>query len=213
MTLKEYQKRALKNLNPTIAGSRKESMRYCCMGLLEETGEVVAELRKPLYKGNFHEKPLNKEAIAGELGDMIWYMALICKNARINIMKLESTELDEGGTENRKKLINNSIQLGRDSGEVLKRYLEFSKGERKRIELEKRLGNQYDRLIKLANSLNTTVEDVLRISLAKSLIKQYRNIVKLSSELNISIEDILRMNLEKLDDRYESKKEYERVDE
>ena len=90
MELKEYQEEALKRLNPTIANKDKESMRFACMGLLEEAGEVVAELRKPLYKGNFHEKALNKKAITSELGDVMWYIALTCRNNDIDIEKLES---------------------------------------------------------------------------------------------------------------------------
>ena len=45
MKLREYQEKALKRLNPFIANKDKESMRFACMGLLEESGEVIAELR------------------------------------------------------------------------------------------------------------------------------------------------------------------------
>ena len=76
-TAKSYIENNFKEVNKD-----KESMRFACMGLLEEAGEVVAELRKPLYKGNFHEKALNKKAITSELGDVMWYIALTCRNKK-----------------------------------------------------------------------------------------------------------------------------------
>ena len=66
------------------------------MGLVEETGEIIAELRKPLFKGNFHEKPLDTEEIKKELGDLMWYIALICKNANIDTEQLKDIEVKEG---------------------------------------------------------------------------------------------------------------------
>lgn len=173
MELREYQKEALKRLNPTIANKDEESMRFACRGLLEEAGEVVAELRKPLYKGNFHEKALDKKAIIGEFGDVMWYMALMCRNNDIDIEKINS-EIDTNKyCFNREKLIKKSIKLGRQSGIISKRYIEYSKGK---IEKEK---------------------------LEKSLRNQYKNILKISAMLDISIEDILKMNIEKANYRYD----------
>ncbi len=174
MLLKKYQQQALKKLNPSISNSSKESMRYCCMGILEETGEIVSEIRKPLYKGNFHEKPLDKEAIKGELGDLVWYIALICKNTGIDMDSLSKNIIDEQDEEDRDILIKNSIKLGKASGKIVQNYLKYNKGKVKKEKLE------------------------------KSLRKQYKNILKLSNELNIKIDDILEMNLEKVDSRYKS---------
>ena len=61
MKLEEYKSQAITRLNKSIAHNEKEKMNYACMGLFEETGEVIAEFRKPLFKGNFHEKPLDIE--------------------------------------------------------------------------------------------------------------------------------------------------------
>ena len=85
MKLEEYKSQAITRLNKSIAHNEKEKMNYACMGLFEETGEVIAEFRKPLFKGNFHEKPLDIEDIKSELGDLMWYLALICKNTDIDM--------------------------------------------------------------------------------------------------------------------------------
>ena len=58
-------------------------------------GEIIAELRKPLFKGNFHEKPLDTEEIKKELGDLMWYIALICKNANSDTDQLKDIEIKE----------------------------------------------------------------------------------------------------------------------
>ena len=89
MELEEYKQIAVQRLNKTIAHNDKEKMYYACMGLMEETGEVIAELRKPLFKGNFHEKSLDIEEIKSELGDLMWYIALICRNCNINMNQIK----------------------------------------------------------------------------------------------------------------------------
>lgn len=173
MDLNKYQELALERLNPTIANKDKEGMRFCCMGLLEEAGEVIAELRKPLYKGNFHEKPLDKDAIKGELGDIIWYMALACRNNDIDIGKIDINIEEPEGDFNRKKIIKRGIKIGRQSGIIAKRYIQYNKKE---IEKEK---------------------------LEKSIRKQYKNILKISNMLGISIDDILEENIKKANSRYD----------
>ena len=66
MKLEEYKSQAITRLNKSIAHNEKEKMNYACMGLFEETGEVIAEFRKQLFKGNFHEKPLDIEDLKSE---------------------------------------------------------------------------------------------------------------------------------------------------
>ena len=46
MKLEEYKSQAITRLNKSIAHNEKEKMNYACMGLFEETGEVIAEFRK-----------------------------------------------------------------------------------------------------------------------------------------------------------------------
>lgn len=174
MTLDQYQEEALKRLNPIIAKKDKESMRFCCMGLLEEAGEIVAELRKSLYKGNFHEKPFNKDAIEEELGDLIWYIALTCKNNDIDMCQICNFDIEENKKSfNREKIIKKGIKIGRQSGIISKRYIKYYN---KKVEKEK---------------------------LEKSVKKQYKNILKISNMLDIQIDNILDKNVEKVNNRYD----------
>ena len=121
MDLLEYKNVALQRLNKTISDNPKESMRYSCMGLIEETGEIVAELRKPLFKGNFHEKALDLHHIKSELGDLIWYIALMCKDYNVNIEDLEKFQTTENNIQlpKREKIIQVAINMGKSTGQIV----------------------------------------------------------------------------------------------
>ena len=175
LTLKDYQVLALQRLNPNIIKTPEESMRFCCMGLLEETGEVVSELRKPLYKGNFHEKKLDKEAIMGEIGDLIWYIAFACRNNKINIEKLEEDEIEEESEEDREKIIDNSLKLGKQSGKIVRAYLKYHDGKIKKEKLEKALRKQYKNIIKLAGELNLSMDSILINNIEKCMHRYDKN--------------------------------------
>ena len=166
MKLREYQEKALKRLNPSIANKDKESMRFACMGLLEESGEVIAELRKPLYKGNFHEKPLDKKAITSELGDVMWYIALICRNNSIDIEKINSKIDINQNPFDREKLIKKSINMGRQSGVIAKRYIKYSK-DKIEISVKNKDGNNIVKFIDdieigpIGKTLMSNIEDTI----------------------------------------------------
>lgn len=69
MTINEYQKLAMKTLNPELA--EKDVLINGVMGLCGESGEAIDIVKKWLAQG--HE--LDKEKLAKELGDICWYLA------------------------------------------------------------------------------------------------------------------------------------------
>ena len=177
MNLVEYKNIALQRLNKTIADNQKESMRYSCMGLIEETGEIIAELRKPLFKGNFHEKTLDIPNIKSELGDLIWYMALMCKDYNVNIEELENFKTTEKNIQlpKREELIRVAINMGQSTGQIVQSCIQI-----------------YNK-----NEINNELTNKMR--------EQYKNINELTSILNISIEQILEENIKKINSRYTEK--------
>ena len=162
MNLEEYKNEALKRLNKSIAFDQKENMYYACMGLIEETGEVVAELRKPLFKGNFHEKSLDKEEIKSELGDLMWYISLICKNANINMNQLKEYKIDENTQiSKREELIQISINMGQVAGQIVEKYMKvYAKNDNKE-ELIEKINEQYENICELAEKFNMTIDEIL----------------------------------------------------
>ena len=69
MTINEYQRLAMKTLNPEL--SKKDILINGVMGLCGESGEAIDIVKKWLAQG--HE--LGKEHLAKELGDVAWYLA------------------------------------------------------------------------------------------------------------------------------------------
>ena len=69
MTINEYQRLAMKTLNPEL--SNKDILINGVMGLCGESGEAIDIVKKWLAQG--HE--LDKEHLAKELGDVAWYLA------------------------------------------------------------------------------------------------------------------------------------------
>jgi NTP pyrophosphatase (non-canonical NTP hydrolase) len=91
MNFKEY----TENMKRT-AGSlelNNESLCWGAMGISGEAGEVTDYLKKVV----FHKHELNKEKLAEELGDVLWYLACTAeligydleKVAEMNIEKLK----------------------------------------------------------------------------------------------------------------------------
>lgn len=54
------------------------------MGVLGLTGEA-GEVSDIVKKGIFHEKGINKEHLQKELGDVMWYIAMICHACGFNM--------------------------------------------------------------------------------------------------------------------------------
>lgn len=69
MNINEYQKLAMKTLNPKLSG--KDILINSVMGLCGESGEAIDIVKKWLMQG--HE--LDKEKLKKELGDIAWYLA------------------------------------------------------------------------------------------------------------------------------------------
>lgn len=184
MKLEEYKDTAIQRLNKSILYDKKENMNYAFMGLIEETGEIIAELRKSLFKGNFHEKALNKEGIKGELGDLMWYIALICKNLNIDMNQLkEKNQKEEIDIAKREIMIYTAIKMGEISGKIIEQYQQVEKG----------------------NSLQNLIEKIQ---------EQYQNVCELANQLDLTLDEILEANIEKAYSRYneegKSTREYEK---
>ena len=93
MNFNEYQKEAVKTAIYT------DPIIYPALGLGNEAGEVQGKVKKWLRDDMF-----NKEDIAAEIGDVLWYIAALCRDLEIdmadvalnNLAKLKSRQ--ERGT-------------------------------------------------------------------------------------------------------------------
>lgn len=77
----------------TTLTNQQESMALHALGLAGEAGEVCDEIKKHL----FHDKPLDRDKIVMEVGDVLWYIDRLLLNLgasiddamRANIYKLD----------------------------------------------------------------------------------------------------------------------------
>lgn len=96
MKLNDYQTKA----RSTAVYPIDDSIIYPALGLVSEAGEVVGKIKKTLrdFNGNFNAN--QKHKIADELGDVLWYVAVLAEDlgydltgiAEMNLAKLKSRQ-------------------------------------------------------------------------------------------------------------------------
>jgi NTP pyrophosphatase (non-canonical NTP hydrolase) len=74
MNFNEYQEEAVKTAIYT------DPIIYPALGLGNEAGEVQGKVKKWLRDDTF-----NKEDIAAEIGDVLWYIAALCRDLEVNM--------------------------------------------------------------------------------------------------------------------------------
>ena len=82
MEINEYQKLAMRTLNPEI--EKKELILNAAMGLCGESGEVIDLVKKHLFQGH----DLDDEKLIKELGDVAWYLAEATTALNVNLSEI-----------------------------------------------------------------------------------------------------------------------------
>ena len=72
MTFNEYQQEALRTASGAVEANADNLLLNGVMGLNGEAGECIDIVKKYLFQGH----NLDKEHIASELGDVLWYVAI-----------------------------------------------------------------------------------------------------------------------------------------
>lgn len=62
-----------------------------CLGLSGEVGEFNDMIKKWI----FHEKDLDKEHLKKEIGDVMWYVAMICESVGFDLEDVLQTNVDK----------------------------------------------------------------------------------------------------------------------
>lgn len=82
MELNEYQKMASK----TAIYPEEHELTYAALGLAGEAGEVANKVKKLIRDGIDPDTYDAKRAeIADEVGDVLWYIAALCKDLRVDL--------------------------------------------------------------------------------------------------------------------------------
>lgn len=75
MTGNEYQKAALITANPEVVNDQQSLLLNGVLGLCGESGEIADSVKKAFFQGH----DLNMDAVAKELGDVMWYVAITAR--------------------------------------------------------------------------------------------------------------------------------------
>ena len=91
MDLNDYQTQAGK----TAIYSDADTIVYPLLGLISEVGELAGKYKKLLRDSNGHITPEFREAMALELGDVKWYVALLATDLGFELEWVAQKNLDK----------------------------------------------------------------------------------------------------------------------
>ena len=89
MNFNEYQKAAMRTLGGI--NDAREMLNLGALGISGEAGEVTDYIKKILFHG--HE--LDREKLAKELGDVLWYVALLSEAIDINMETIAGINVEK----------------------------------------------------------------------------------------------------------------------
>lgn len=85
--LDAYQDAAARTINPALGDDQR--LLDAAAGLAEEAGEALAHVRKHVMQG----RPLDRDALAKELGDALWCLAIAARGIQMPLSEIASRNL------------------------------------------------------------------------------------------------------------------------
>lgn len=97
MTFDEYQKNAIRTDISSKSGGKVLSVGFMdkVLGLVGESGEVAEKIKKVLRDKNGELSEDDKQELIKELGDVLWYIALISHNLDVPMNEVAKRNNDK----------------------------------------------------------------------------------------------------------------------
>jgi NTP pyrophosphatase (non-canonical NTP hydrolase) len=92
MLISEYQELSRRTATYPDAG---DNIVYPTLGLAGEAGEVAEKVKKLLRDDDGVMSRERREALAGELGDVLWYVAQVATEAGLDLEEIAQGNLDK----------------------------------------------------------------------------------------------------------------------
>jgi NTP pyrophosphatase (non-canonical NTP hydrolase) len=89
MRMDEYQQLALRTAGHRE--DRQQVLTYTALGLTGESGEVAEMIKKAFYHGH----ALEREKLSKELGDVLWYLAVMASGLGLSLDRIASENIDK----------------------------------------------------------------------------------------------------------------------
>jgi NTP pyrophosphatase (non-canonical NTP hydrolase) len=92
MNFSDYQTKSRKTaIYPSIG----HPVVYPTLGLTNEAGEVAGKIKKIFRDKAGEFNPAEREALKGELGDVLWYLAQVCTELEISLDEVAEHNLEK----------------------------------------------------------------------------------------------------------------------
>lgn len=108
MNLSEYQSRSRATAVYPDAGS---NLTYPALGLCGEAGEAAEKVKKAIRDDGGELTDERREALAAELGDVLWYLAQLATEARLDLDEIGRNNLDKLLSRQRRSVLQGSGDL------------------------------------------------------------------------------------------------------
>ncbi|MCY1137139.1 nucleoside triphosphate pyrophosphohydrolase family protein [Actinoplanes sp. Pm04-4] len=92
MELDEYQRGALRTAAPR---DKKNELLHLVLGLVGESGEVAEKFKKWVRDLDSDEALIDRPGIAKELGDVLWYVAVLADYLDLSMNDIAKGNLDK----------------------------------------------------------------------------------------------------------------------
>lgn len=93
MTLEEYQKQALTTVIKTDNEFR--DLLHWVLGINGEAGEIAEKMKKIIRDKNGELSAKDKQELAKEVGDVLWYLAVFAHNLGVPLEEIAQANLDK----------------------------------------------------------------------------------------------------------------------
>lgn len=90
MTFDEYQAKCIKTAKYPGIG---QNFIYPTLGMCGETGEVAEKVKKIIRDSDGILTYERKEELKKEVGDVLWYIAMLCTELRLNLGEVAETNI------------------------------------------------------------------------------------------------------------------------
>jgi NTP pyrophosphatase (non-canonical NTP hydrolase) len=89
MTFDDYQAQARRTMNTAL--SEDEARTMTALGLVGEAGECSELIKKHV----FHNRALDREELQAELGDVLWYVAMLADACGLSLQEIAAHNVEK----------------------------------------------------------------------------------------------------------------------
>lgn len=91
----DFSKYQTESRQTAVYPDKDNNLTYTVLGLASETGEVADKLKKIIRDQNYEITEANRQAIAGELGDVLWYLAQTATELKLDLNQIAQDNLEK----------------------------------------------------------------------------------------------------------------------